>query len=259
MQLSTAFSFFPFPYLSVWSRTQCVICLGQLHKRSKHHWAQPGRQIGKRFVRYEVYGEHFQHLHIYEQWNHTGSHIGEADAHTHTRMRVYMCAHRHTYCFLKAINLRGTFGTVLTLLNDMSEEMGETKVELGQTHVWQENCHWEFSMHPKHMSTCVVLEVTIHTHRCASFIHPLTSTLTDIQWREAKRISNIKNMNSKDQIVSNSHIVIAARFPKPQIFECHTPKAWYKRVKKIALVWFASGNFKSTVSNLQISLRVRVN
>lgn len=50
-------------YLSLWSRTQWVFCLGQIYSRSKHHWAQPGRLIGKRLVRYEAHRERFQHLH----------------------------------------------------------------------------------------------------------------------------------------------------------------------------------------------------
>lgn len=51
-------------HLSPWSRTWWVFCLGQIYSRSKHHRAQPGRLIGKRFVRYEARGERFQHLDI---------------------------------------------------------------------------------------------------------------------------------------------------------------------------------------------------
>lgn len=49
-------------YLSLWSRTQWVFCLGQIYSRSKRQWGQPGRLIGKRFVHYEARRERFQHL-----------------------------------------------------------------------------------------------------------------------------------------------------------------------------------------------------
>lgn len=39
----------------------CFVCVG-FTVRSKHHRAQPGRLIGKRFARYEARGERFHHL-----------------------------------------------------------------------------------------------------------------------------------------------------------------------------------------------------
>lgn len=65
----------------------------------------------------------------------------------HACPRVCVCectsAHRHAYHVLKVVKFRGTFGALMALLNDMSEEMERARVEVEQTRVWHERGRWE--------------------------------------------------------------------------------------------------------------------
>lgn len=122
-------------YLSLWSRTQWVFRLGQIYSTSKHHWAQPGQLIRKRLVRYEARRECFQHLPIEWITKSHGRQIGEVDAHMYTCtygtiedksfIVQFVQMQTQTSCSQGYKNC----GPVLTLLDDMSEEMREENAE----------------------------------------------------------------------------------------------------------------------------------